>query len=360
MYICKYKAQLFTRSQATLFSWVNLHLYYLFQDLLCKQTYFWWAGGHEKPQKRTEIFIQNVRHTAASTWRLSLYPLYRSSLHHLLGSWAEEHENRAVITPTKKEKVCWSSGTGPPPHSPVWPGGFTARKTGVLQPGPWVTSSAKCWFCLCCRSSLASLFQVSGRSRATSFPFQADTPLTCFYKWALRARPAPGSPPWQGMPRKPGQVQLARKQPGASVRCPPESAVQVGSEARVLSWFLLWPWPFNLFLMCPLLTSLPPNSNIPGPPLPCCPVSLTCCGPLLLTGGLIHSLLNPLTLSALPPTPQPWLFLSHTCFVSRIQFTGRRNTIMGAERSKQENILQTFPLLNKFTLLGSFPCRLSW
>lgn len=132
--------------------------------------------------------------------------------------------------------------------------------------------------------------------------------------------------------------------------------------------------PFGFCRLIPAVTltfqSFPyvPSSHITptklqhsrAPASACCPVPLTCCGPLLLTGAWPTPLLNPLTLSALPPTPQPWLFLSHTCFVSRIQFTGGKHNYGGGEIQAGKYTLQTFPLLNKFTLLGSFPCRLSW
>ena len=72
--------------------------------------------------------------------------------------------------------------------------------------------------------------------------------------------------------------------------------------------------------------------------------------------GLTHSPDYPLTLLTLPPTPQPRLFLSHMCLVSRIQFTGRKHNYGGGEIQVGKYNLQIFPLLNKFILLGSFPC----
>lgn len=111
------------------------------KTLLCKQTYFWWGGGHEKPTKENWDFYTECKLHSSFYIESSLcIPFIEALLHHLLGSWAEEHENRAVI-PHQEGRGLLVLWTGPLTHSPVWPGSFTARKTGVLQPGPWVTET---------------------------------------------------------------------------------------------------------------------------------------------------------------------------------------------------------------------------
>lgn len=274
------------------------------------------------------------------------------------GTWEQSCDS-----PTKKEKVCWSSGTGPSPHSPVWPGGFTARKTGVSQPGPWVTSSAKCWFCLCCRSSLASLFEVSGHSLATSLSLSGRHTLDLLLQvgsagHALRLVPTltgnaqEASRPeynWHGNSQEP------------LFRCP-TSAVQVGSEPfQVLSADSWCDLDFSIFPLCALFSHHSHQTpTFPGPRFCLLPSFTHLLRIPAAHSGLTHSPAYPLTLSALPPTPQPWLFLSHMCFVSRIQFTGGKHNYGGGELQAGKYTLQILPLLNKFTLLGSFPWRLSW
>ena len=60
MYICKYKAKLFTQSQATLFSWVNLHLYYLFQDTPLQTDLLLVGRGPQKTHKRELKFLYRM------------------------------------------------------------------------------------------------------------------------------------------------------------------------------------------------------------------------------------------------------------------------------------------------------------
>ena len=117
--------------------------------------------------------------------------------------------------------------------------------------------SAKCWFCLCCHSSLTSLSEVSGHSGPPPFPFQADTPLTGFYKWVLRAHALCLVPTLTGSASEASRPDhnghwIARSfcsdapsQPSRGVRA------LLGS----VGWFLMWPWLFHFSLMCPLLTS---------------------------------------------------------------------------------------------------------
>lgn len=262
-------------------------------------------------------------------------PFTEALLHHLLGSWAEEHENRAVITPQRKKGllVVWNRALA---SFPVWPGGFTARKGGVLQPGPWVTSSTKCWFCLCCRSSLASLFEVSGRSRATSLSLSRQThPWPAFTSGLCGPRPAPWIPTLTGNAQGSFPAGTTGTSSQALFRCP-RSAVQVGSWALSGSCRLIpaVTLTFQSFLMCPLLTSLPPNSNIPGPPLLLAASSThllripACCshwGPDHSCLTLLHSQQPCLQLPSLA-LPQPYVLrLQGFSLREKTQLWGRRD-----------------------------------
>lgn len=82
-------------------------------------------------------------------------------------------------------------------HSQPRPGWFYCLEDGCVTTKAcesWDTQCpAKYWLSLCCHMSLTSLLRWQGPPRPPPFPFQADTPMTCFYKWALEAHTLPGS-----------------------------------------------------------------------------------------------------------------------------------------------------------------------
>lgn len=197
---------------------------------------------------------------------------------------------------------------------------------------------AKCWFCLCCHKSLTSLLRCQDPPRPPPFPFQADTPKTCFYKWAL----GPTLWAWflskQGMPYKLlARAQLALKCQRTSVLmfqvCCPGGVIALSISA---DWFLMWP---GLLLFFPLH---PPNSNFPVSPIfACClcspmyrlwPSRSRIHDPTLLPAaspGLAHSLIISSLLYSQPcprfPSPS---------FFSTIDTLSLGDSIQGLERSK--------------------------
>ena len=83
------------------------------KTLLCKQTYFWWEGGHKKPTKENWNFYTECKlHSSFYTESSLCIPLQK-----LFYTTFWVHGQRNMRTelwyPTKKEKVCWSSGQGP-------------------------------------------------------------------------------------------------------------------------------------------------------------------------------------------------------------------------------------------------------
>ena len=149
---------------------------------------------------------------------------------------------------------------------------------------------------------------------------------------------------------------MGTESPGAAVLMPQVSRPG-GSEPF---WVLLadsWCDPdFSTFPLCALFSHHPTKLQHPWAPISACWQFTRLLQMAAAHSGLTHSPDCPLTLSTLPPTPQPWLFLSHMCLVLRIQFRGQKHNYGGGEIQVGKYTLQIFPLLNKFTLLGSFPC----
>lgn len=153
MYICKYKAN-YLHDHKPHFSHGLIFIYITyFKTLLCKQTYFWWAGGHENPQKNWDFYTECKAQQSSLHGELSLYPLYRSSSTPPSGFMGRGNMRTELwIAPQRKKRFAGRLGTGPLASFPSLAWRLHCPKDWcVLQPGPWVTSSAKCWFCLCCR-----------------------------------------------------------------------------------------------------------------------------------------------------------------------------------------------------------------
>ena len=145
--------------------------------------------------------------------------------------------------------------------------------------------SAKCWFCLCCHSSLTSLSEVSGRSGPPPFPFQADTPLTGFYKWVLQAHALCLVPTLTGSASEASRPDHNRQWIARSFcsDAPSQPSKGVRALSGSVGWFLMWPWLFHFSLMCPLLTSPHQTPTSLGPDFCLLTVSLIYCIWLLLT-----------------------------------------------------------------------------
>ena len=94
------------------FSHGLIFIYIIYSKTLpCKQTYFWWGVGHKKPKKENWNFYTEWKLHSSFYIETSLcIPYTEALLYHLLGSQAEKHENRAVITPPRKKRlvVIWN------------------------------------------------------------------------------------------------------------------------------------------------------------------------------------------------------------------------------------------------------------
>lgn len=239
--------------------------------------------------------------------------------------------------PTKKEKVCWSSGQGPwlipqsglaallPERLVCYNQGRESRKhklSKVLAPPVLPLLSLP----------LGGVRTLPGH---LPFPFRQTHPWPAFPSGFCGPRP-------RLVPTLTGNAQEAsgpehnwhRNRQELLFRWP-TAAGQVGSEPfRVLSADSRCDLDFLIFPSCALFSHHSHQTpTFPGPDFCLLPSFTHLLRIPAAHRGLTHSPDYPLTLSTLPPTPQPWLFLSHTCLDSRIQFTGRKHNY-GAKRSK--------------------------